>query len=133
MLYISLRPVEGYPHPGSVKVNNFQKLSFVYIPFCENVQRKGISSDFLPMHEYLITLVKVLFFISQSNTPFLYVVGNLALGSSGSIITPPAGITGVSVQMMAEIKKNIHHKPCKIKYNIQTGPSKVTYPATSGA
>ena len=52
-------------------------------------------------------------------------VGNLAFGSSGSIITPPAGITGVSVQLMAE-KKN-QYKPCKIKYNIQTGPSKVTY------
>ena len=32
-------------------------------------------------------------------------VGGLsALGSSGSIITPPAGITGVSVQLMAEIE-----------------------------
>ena len=45
-------------------------------------------------------------------------VGNLALGSLGLIITPPAGITGVSVQMMAEIKKNIHYKPCKIKLNL---------------
>ena len=44
-------------------------------------------------------------------------VGNLALGSSGSIQINPAGITGVSVQMMAEIKKNIHYKPCKINYS----------------
>ena len=55
-------------------------------------------------------------------------VGNLALGSLGLIITPPAGITGVSVQLIAEIK-NIQYKPCKIKYNIQTGHSKVTYHA----
>ena len=103
MLYISLRPVEGYPHPGSVKVNNFQKVSFIY-HFVKKSMIE-ISLVYLPVHEYLITLLKVLFSISQSNTPFLYVVGNLALGSSGSIITPPAGITGVSVQLIAEIKK----------------------------
>ena len=50
------------------------------------------------------------------------------MGSLGLIITPPAGMTGVSVQMMAE-KKNIHYKPCKINCNIQTGHSKVTYHA----
>ena len=56
-------------------------------------------------------------------------VGKLAAsGSSGSIIIPPAGITGVSVQLMAEIEV-IHYKPCKIKYNIPTGPSEVTYHA----
>ena len=42
MLYISLRPVEGYPHPGSVKVNNFQKLSFVY-----HFVKSSTKGDFL--------------------------------------------------------------------------------------
>ena len=115
MLYISLKPVEGYPHPGSVKVNNFQKVSFVY-----HFVKKSMIGDFLS----LFTCAWVFDNFVKSFIFHIPIKHSLLVGGRKFSI----GIIGINPDQSSWNnwsictidgwnKKSIHYKPCKNKYS----------------